>query len=207
VNFFGHAAVASWSAPASPVVLGAMLPDFAGMCGGRIDTADEDSVAAGIALHHATDAAFHQLPVVTALMRELDGLLAEARCARGPRRAVAHIGVELLLDGELVDEPAYRAAYLGALAHEPVLRWRDPGDAPRFATLLDRLRTRGVPDDLQRPDAITTRLHRVLAHRPLLAPSSDDLRAIHGSLTAFQPRVTVAAGTVVRALRAALSAP
>lgn len=206
MNFFGHAAVASWTSQVPGVVLGAMLPDLARMCGARIEAVDDDAVAQGVALHHATDAAFHQLPAVTALMRELDGLLAHGHCARGPRRAVAHIGVELLLDGALIDEPAHRAAYLGALTHDPALRWCDPGDAPRLAALLDRLRARGVPDDLQRPVAITTRVHHVLAHRPLLAPSPDDLRAIRDALIAFQPRVEVAAATIVRAMRAALAA-
>jgi hypothetical protein len=206
VNFFGHAAVASWSAPAAGVVLGAMLPDLATMSGGRIAAAGEPDVEAGIALHHASDAAFHRLPAVLALMRELDELLAERRCARGPRRAVAHIGVELLLDGTLTGEPAYRTAYLRGLAHDAALDWRDPGDAPRFAHVLDRLRARGVPDDLRLPEAITARVHRILAHRPLLAPSPDDLRAIHGALAAFQPRVEVAGDTVMRAMRAALDA-
>src|SRR5262249_42944368 len=147
----------------------------------------------------------HQLPVVTGLMRELDDHLRHGRCARGPRRATAHIGVELLLDGVLIGEAAYRAAYLSGLAHDPALQWRDPDDAPRFTTLLDRLRARGAPADLRRPEAITTRLHRILAHRPLLAPSPDDLRAIHGALVAFQPRIDVAADTIVRAMRAALN--
>ncbi len=204
MNFFGHAAVASWSDAPPGVVLGAMLPDFATMCSGRIESATTDDVTRGIALHHATDAAFHALPVVTGLMRELDDHLAERRCARGPRRAVAHIGVELLLDGELTDDATYRAAYLGGIAHDPVLHWRAPDAAPRFAILLDRLRTRGIPDDLRSPEAITTRVHRILAHRPLLAPSPDDLRAIHGALVAFQPRLVVATATILRAMRAAL---
>lgn len=206
MNFFGHAAVASWSAPAAGVVLGAMLPDLASMCGGRIASAGDADVAAGIALHHTSDAAFHGLPAVLALMRELDDELAERRCARGPRRAVAHIGVELLLDGTLTVEPSYRTAYLRGLAHDPALDWRDPDDAPRFAALLDRLRARGVPDDLRLPEAITSRVHRILAHRPLLAPSPDDLRAIQGALVAFQPRIEVAGETVMRAMRAALDA-
>ena len=206
MNFFGHAAVASWTSDAPAVAHGAMLPDFATMCGGRIDGADEPEVASGIALHHATDAAFHQLPVVTGIMRELDGELARGGCARGPRRATAHVGVELLLDGVLTGEPAYRAAYLAALAHDPALRWRGADDAPRFAILIDRLRERGVPEDLRQPAAITTRLHRILAHRPLLAPSPADLRAIHTALVACQPRIEVAAGTILRAMRAALSA-
>ncbi|HEU4733565.1 MAG TPA: hypothetical protein VFT22_36980 [Kofleriaceae bacterium] len=204
MNFFGHAAVASWAASPPGVVLGAMLPDFATMCGGRITAAEDPAVTRGIALHHATDAVFHRLPTVTAAMRELDAQLDQRGCARGPRRAVAHIGVELLLDGVLVDEPAYRAAYLEGLAHDPSLAWRDSDTAPQFARLLDRLRARGVPDDLRLPEAITALVHRILVHRPLLAASPSDLVAIRGALVAFRPRIEAAAGTIVRGVRAAL---
>lgn len=204
VNYFGHAAVASWSSTSAGVVLGAMLPDFATMCGARLESAADPDVAAGIDLHHATDRVFHQLPAVTGLMRELDELLARDGCARGPRRAVAHIGMELLLDGVLVGEPAYRDAFLRGLGHDAALRWRDPGDPPRFARLLERLRGYGVPDDLRDPASIAHRLARTLAHRPLLAPSSDDLRAIRGALAEFQPRIEVATETVLRGVRAGL---
>jgi hypothetical protein len=202
MNFFGHAAVASWSSPAPGTVLGAMLPDFATMIRARLGDADDPDVATGIAHHHATDATFHTMPAVLGLMRELDQRLAALGCARGPRRAVAHIGVELLLDGVLVDEPAYREAYAGALAHDPAgVRWRD-GDGPaRLATLLSRLRAHGAPDDLRRPHAITQRLHRMLAHRPLLAPAPADLEAIDRALVAYQPRVEAAAETILRGLR------
>jgi len=204
VNYFGHAAVASWSSGHAGMALGAMLPDFATMSGARIAPCPDREVAAGIDLHHATDAAFHTLPVVTGLMRELGEILDHKGCARGPRRAVAHIGVELLLDGVLVDEPAYRDSFTFALAHEAALSWRNPGDDARFATLLARLRDHGVPDDLRHPHAITHRLSRMLAHRPLLAPSPDDLRAISAALVDYQPRVAVAVDTVLRALKVAL---
>src|SRR5690606_22101883 len=114
--YFGHAAVASWAPAPGPDpgaqasggrVLGAMLPDFATMSRARLAEASDVEVAGGIALHHETDRVFHHLPAVLALMRELDERLERAGCARGPRRAVAHIGVELLLDGVLVDENAY----------------------------------------------------------------------------------------------------
>jgi acyl carrier protein phosphodiesterase len=203
MNFFGHAAVASWSSPAPGTVLGAMLPDFATMVRSRLADPTDDSIAAGIAHHHATDAAFHGMPAVLGLMRELDERLAALSCARGPRRAVAHIGVELLLDGVLVTEPAYRDVYTTALAHDPSgVRWRDDDGPPRFETLLARLRTYGPPDDLRKPHAITQRLHRMLAHRPLLAPSSSDLEAIDKALAAYQTRVEAAADTVLRGLRA-----
>ena len=124
MNYFGHAAIASWHvAPTAPdsgaTALGAMLPDFATMSGTRLADPTDAGVARGIDLHHETDAAFHPLPVVLALMRELDERLDAAGCARGPRRAVAHIGVELLLDGVLVEDETYRASYLAALAHDP----------------------------------------------------------------------------------------
>jgi len=206
VNFFGHAAVASWSSQTAATVLGAMLPDFATMSGARLhpEGPHEPPLATGIDLHHATDATFHRLPVVTGLMRELDARLADGGCARGPRRAVAHVGVELLLDGVLVDEPAYREAYAAGLTHDPTATWRDPADPARITRLLERLRAHGIPEDLRDPAAITHRLGRMLAHRPLLAPSPDDLRAIRAAITAFQDRVSVAVDTVVRGLRASL---
>jgi len=207
VNFFGHAAVASWSTQEPAALLGAMLPDFATMSGGRLGDAEEPVLASGIALHHATDAAFHELPVVLGLMRELDERLARGGCGRGARRAVSHIGVELLLDGVLVDEEAYRASYTAGIAHEPDgIRWRSTGDDERFALLLARLRAHGVPDDLRRPEAIALRLHRVLAPRPLLAPAPSDRPVIERALVEHKPRVEVAAETVLRGLRAQLSA-
>jgi acyl carrier protein phosphodiesterase len=201
VNFFGHAAVASATSSEPGALLGAMLPDFATMCRGRLATPEDEAVARGIELHHACDSTFHRLPAATALMRELDERLARGGCARGPRRAVAHVGTELLLDGVLVETSRYRDAYTSGLAHDAAgVRWRDEGDGERFAMLLARLRTYGVPDDLRRPDAIVQRLHRMLAHRPLLAPSPSDLEAIRRGLVEHQPRVVVAADTIMRAL-------
>lgn len=205
VNFFGHAAVASWSSPGPGGVLGAMLPDFATMCRARLAPAADAAVAAGIELHHATDAAFHTLAPVTALMRELDERLARGGCARGPRRAASHVGTELLLDGVLVDEAAYRESYVAGIGHDPGgVRWRDEDGPERLAVLLARLRGHGVPVDLRDPRAIAQRLHRMLAHRPLLAPSPEDLRAIERALIEHRPRVEVAADTVLRGLRAVL---
>jgi hypothetical protein len=177
------------------------------MCGARLGDATDPEIAAGIALHHATDHVFHALAPVEALMRELDAHLDRLGCTRGPRRAVAHVGIELLLDGMLVDEPAYRDVYLAALACDPArVTWRDDDGPARFTMLIERLRGYGVPDDLRDPAAITARLARILAPRPLLAPSPSDLRAIGTALVAQKSRVAVATETVVRGLRAQLSA-
>lgn len=205
MNFFGHAVVASWQSPAPGVVLGAMLPDFATMIRARLGEATDADVAAGIAHHHATDARFHGLPIVVGLMRELDGRLDRLGCARGPRRAVAHIGVELLLDGVLVQDAAHRAVYVAGLAHDARgVVWRDEEGDVRFAALLARLRSNGAPEDLQRTHAITQRLQRILMHRPLLAPSASDLGAIDRALADFQQRIEAAAPAVLHALRASV---
>ncbi|MCX5743363.1 MAG: hypothetical protein NT062_12795 [Proteobacteria bacterium] len=204
MNYFGHAAIARWRALAPAAVLGAMLPDFASMCGGRlIASQPHDVVAEGVALHHHTDRVFHQLPVVTGLMRGLEERLTDLGCARGPTLAVGHIGVELLLDGVFVADAADRAGYLAAIASDASVAWHDDGDA-RFQVLLDRLRTFGVPDDLRTVDAILYRLKRVLGPRPRLAPSAADLVAIERALGEHQPRVVAAASEVMHGVRTAL---
>lgn len=206
MNFFGHAVVASWSpAPTAGLTLGAMLPDFQTMSGARVETCVDVTISAGIDLHHRTDAAFHRLPAFVGLTREVEERLARAGVSRGPMRAVGHVGVELLLDGVLVADPAGRAAYLAALEH-PVdaLTWRDPGDDERFAFLHGRLRAHGVPDDLVRPDSAATRVLRMIAHRPLLRATADEAALIRRELAAIAPRVRVAAPTIITSLRAAL---
>jgi acyl carrier protein phosphodiesterase len=207
VNYFGHAAVASWYSPEPAAALGAMLPDFATMSGTRLAEATDPAIARGIALHHKTDGAFHHLPPVLALMRELDDRLEAGGCARGPRRAVAHIGIELLIDGVLVAETPYRDLYVAALAYDTSgIQFREADDRPRFATLHTRLLGYGVPDDLARPESIVHRLQRMLAHRPLLAPNATDLAVIKTSLVEQKPRVDVATEAVLRSLRATMPA-
>ncbi|MEO8553167.1 MAG: hypothetical protein ABI678_24510 [Kofleriaceae bacterium] len=206
MNYFGHAAVASWDAPSPGKSLGAMLPDFATMSGARLAADQPDAVIAeGIALHHRTDSVFHQAAPVLALMRELDARLDKLGCRRGPRRAVAHIGTELLLDATLLATPEYRDSFLAAFTLEPSLvAWREPGDPSRFAILVERMRAHGVPDDLTRIESITHRLQRMMSGRPLLQADASDLRAIATALADHRPRVEVAAATVLRAVRAAL---
>jgi hypothetical protein len=205
VNYFGHAAVASWyvAPPArGPAALGAMLPDFQTMSGARAITVDDAGVASGVELHHRTDAVFHGLPVVTGLMRELHERLRAAGVSRGPARACAHVGMELMLDGVLLESAAHRDAYVEALAIDPVPATFDAPE--RIDFVLARLRAHGVPFDLRTPASVTARIVRMTADRPLLAAKSDDPERMRGVLAGFRTRIEVAATTVVIALRAAL---
>lgn len=208
VNYFGHAAVASWQTSGDAlagVTLGAMLPDFGVMCGARIASGGSAHVDTGIALHHATDAVFHHAPAVSALFRDAEARLEARGVRRGPMRAAAHVGVELLLDGVLLDDPCHRDAYLAGVAHDPALLvWREEGDAARFATLLGRLRSYGLPEDLRRPRAAAERIFRMLAGRRLLAPEANERTAIADVLEEIAPRVAVAAPTVTRQVEAGL---
>ncbi|MGE0397899.1 MAG: hypothetical protein AB7T06_14465 [Kofleriaceae bacterium] len=205
VNYFGHAAVASWSNRRGGFPLGAMLPDFSTMIGVRVNGTPDADVAEGIALHHTTDKVFHSLPAVTALMRDLDARLERGGCARGPRRAVAHIGVELLLDGVLVKDPEYREAYMLGVEYDASIDWREDGHRVVFEGFMRRMRARGVPDDLDQPEAVAFRLGTMLSRRPLLAPSPSDNAVIVVALVEHKPRIEIAARTVMRALRAALT--
>ncbi|MEZ4361074.1 MAG: hypothetical protein R3B48_12895 [Kofleriaceae bacterium] len=213
MNFFGHAVISRRIGPAalagtSGYALGAMLPDFASMCGGRLEGVAEPEVAAGVALHHRTDDAFHHHPTVVGLMRELHERLLGAGCGVGPARAGSHIGVELLLDGVLVDDPASRALYVEALERPPpALTWREARHEVSFQILRERLRGVGAPEDLREPSAVTKRLVHVLSRRPRLAATARDAAILGDVLAAYRARVAVAAEAVLRGVLAGLAEP
>ena len=149
VNFFGHAAVASWHADDGGWLLGAMLPDFASMIGARLDAQPDPRLAAGVAHHHATDAAFHHAPAVVGLMRDAEARLTARGVRRGPTRAVAHVGTELVFDSYLIASHGEEREYVASLesAHPgelgPSMEFTDGGG--RFEALRRRLVEFGVP--------------------------------------------------------------
>jgi hypothetical protein len=158
-----------------------MLPDFASMSRTRIRGAEDPLVAAGIAFHHRTDDVFHGTETFLGIqIRGADEL--EARgLGRGPARAVAHVGPELLIDGLLLDDEATCEAYLAAVrATAPArlgLRFAGDGGA-RFAQLHRRLRGYGLPEDYRCPRRVGHRLVQILARRPRLALAEGDLDAV-----------------------------
>jgi hypothetical protein len=210
VNFFGHAAVAAWQSPEPGFVLGAMLPDFAAMIGARPPNAEHAALAAGIRHHHFTDQVFHDAADFRGLVTEaFEDLLARG-VRRGSARAVAHVGVEILLDGVLARDAASRRAYLGALGAAGSLCsfvvWRDASERARFDALRAGLEARGITTEHAAPDAVVFRLSRALARRPRLALDAVDEPRVRAWAEQAAPRVEARAGSLLDELRRGLGA-
>lgn len=212
VNFIGHATVALWTRSEPTFVLGSMLPDFASMVGVRLlrgsagEAGVSEPLAEGIALHHRTDEVFHAASAFTRLQQETLDALTEREVPRGAARAVGHIGVEMLIDGELVRLPQVAAAYVAALeaardAHAP---FRDDGDRSRFETLRRRLLAFGPPRDYADVDAVLGRLTHVLRQRPRLALDAQALPIVRQMLPTVQRKVVAALPALLADLREAL---
>lgn len=212
MNIIGHIAVAARHGPDDPVVfLGAALPDLAAWGRFRLDgsRSKATAVACGVALHHRTDSAFHSHPWFVDIQTKIRRQLEAGGVARGPARASAHVGVEMLLDGALDHDPTIQAATidaLGAIASNP------PGmedlvgteSLDRWRGHLDAVSRYGVPTDYGDPHAVAARLVRILSHRPRLrldashCPTVASVLADHGrAITATaRPLVDELAGMV-----------
>lgn len=208
MNFFGHAAVAGQFRAEPSFVLGAMLPDFCGMLGLRVPEATKSTLGEGIAFHHLTDHAFHELEAFRAFVREGTAALDARRVRRGTARAVAHVGVELFLDAELAEDETARARYFEALrAGREADGWANElftfTETERLSSLFRTLEERGVA---KQPDtaAVMLRLTRALASRPRLAIEPPDEAAVSEWVELFRGRVVASTPHIVSALTSAI---
>ena len=208
VNFFGHAVVACWFDRRPAFVLGAMLPDLSAMLRIRAPRAVESWLARGIALHHATDAAFHTAPAFVAMQERARIALSELGLARGPARALAHVGAEILLDESLGQDPAIERAYLEALqaSETELVAVETQIDSARITRLARDLAARGV---LRRrePELVARRLRRALETHPRLAFGQHDEPRVAAWVARARPQIAAEADEVVTQLRARLEAP
>ena len=210
MNIAGHVAVAMRLAPDAPRVwLGAALPDLGAMGRFRLmgETHDVD-VAAGIALHHATDDAFHRHPTFTEAMARLRRALADDGVARGPARAVAHVGPELLIDGQLLTDSNVSEAVDAAFAEieplGPALASLVETDVTSWGQHLAKAQSWGLPTDYADPSAVAERMHRILQRRPRLAFDPALIAPIGRRLSVEQPRLDARLPTLINDLEAVL---
>jgi len=168
--------VATWAPEATPAfVIGAMLPDFATISGARSVRATNPETARGVALHHATDAVFHAAPDFVVLTKRVREHLERCGIRNGSARAAAHVGIELLLDGNLLTDARACDLYVRALADAGAhIGCAGADDVPRLARFLERVRGAGIPYPYTDPRAVADRVGRALAPRPLLALAAGD---------------------------------
>ena len=178
-----------------------MLPDFANMASLRPIAKQKGPVGEGVEFHHQSDKVFHRLQEFRDLERWTLQHLLDCGLRRGPSRGVAHVGVELCLDGALIGHADQ--AYLGALAcaADAPLHWPSSEDAASFTTLIERLREIGVPHGYADPEVVCDRLQRIFAPRPLLALNDSDAAILSAAMPAVHDRVTQASKAIMSALR------
>jgi hypothetical protein len=217
MNFFGHAALAAGyfaeQAPAphgrelALLCAGAMLPDFVGMLRlGRPQVLDE-SLARGVSFHHQTDHAFHELESFHGLSRAAFAWLTEHQFPRGPARAVAHIGIEILLDEVLAGDAQARAAYRAALetSLDGALSFPAVDDAARLAGLRRTLLERGSSEASPAAELVAERICRTLAGRPRLRTEPSATAELARWVALTRPLVASAAPGLLATLRARLA--
>lgn len=220
MNFFGHAAITAQLFGHSPnaveagelakLCAGAMLPDFVSMLALRRPQVVDASVQRGVDFHHATDHAFHELPSFQALSRAAFEWLSAHALPRGPARAVAHIGVEMLLDEAIAEDELARTSYRAALdvpLPELLLFTREE-DADRLGSLTRLLQER-APQSAVPPPAplLAERIRRTLARRPRLATDDRGQALLADWIALARPVVGREAPQLFRDLRARLARP
>jgi hypothetical protein len=203
MNLLGHTFVADTTGRGEPeFLLGAVLPDLVSIARVRLDRSRLEGdaglgrVGAGVACHNRTDAAFHGHPAFVAGAGAIRRELSAEGMARGPARAIGHIGWELLLDGTLVGtatEDLFRTAMgvvdkaSGAVADPHTERWA------RFLANVDRMGSLHYDD----PAWVADRLYGMLASRPLLAFDPGMTPVVAATLEAHVSTIAAAADGVL----------
>lgn len=210
MNFFAHLVVARRRRREPAFLLGAMLPDFATMCAARLGRIEHALLADGVAEHHRTDEAFHGGATFLSLCRDTAGRLEAAGLSWGAARAVAHVGTELFLDGELTRDEGAATDYLGAIGQGAALGthivFRDDGGHTRYRRLHERLLTHGTPTRYREPAFVGEVLVRILGARPRLAVGAEHEGALLRELESLATRVREAEDALVGETLAALDA-
>ncbi|HYP99483.1 MAG TPA: hypothetical protein VER96_12505 [Polyangiaceae bacterium] len=209
MNFFGHALIAQRDeATRGPIraefVLGAMLPDFATMLRARPPYATLAALSAGVSFHHRTDDAFHGSNSFLEYSGRASRFLSERGVSRGTARAVAHVGVELLLDAALAGESGANEAYLSAIDCATTVQvhgfihWQTSEASERFRRLCHDLQQRGRFQENPESELVAERLRRILADRPRLAMDDHGLSVVREWVESARSQITSGAPELLR---------
>jgi hypothetical protein len=204
MNFVAHIATGLRAAgygddPA--FLVGAALPDFASMRRTRLGPA-EGALGAGIALHHATDHAFHADGWFLDVERQLRERFRDDGLPDGAARACAHVGPELLLDGALLGDPSIASGVnivyeRIAAPDDDVVHLVPAPERERWRAHLAGVATRLDPFSYGDPVIVAQRLHLITSRRPRLAFDDALVVAVSARLRAVQPHIAASAYDVL----------
>jgi hypothetical protein len=181
VNFFAHAFLAHERGADAAFVLGAMLPDLCSMGRVRVGEAAPGALREGMRFHHASDAAFHAHREFTGRCTALSRSLEIDGVRRGPARGVAHVALELLLDGWLAREAGVPATYRESLQRACELLRASAIDAlacDEIAAVCARIHAAPLPEAYADAAFVCERVERALAPRPFLALAAAERAAV-----------------------------
>jgi len=210
VNFFGHTVLAVRRSADPAFVLGSMLPDFATMIGARPPSTAHAAIDSGMQFHWRTDEIFHRSPAFLALTRQAVVWLAARGVRSGSALAVAHVGVEVMLDAALSGDDRAQRAYRAALERAAgdglgrYVRWGSGEQRDRFDTLRERLLARGAITGDIAPETVAERLRVALAARPRLSLDDTAVQAVRDWARVARADISASAAPLVEHLAAQL---
>ena len=208
MNYLSHAVIAAEFSPVALFVLGSMLPDFANMLRVPLPRLEETQLQDGVRFHHRTDAVFHDLPSFVELNQQALHELRERSVSRGPSRATAHIGIEMLIDAILAEDPvgmqAYSAALRAGASTDAIWAPLPTTEIKRVRRLLEHLAEGGKELHAASAARLSERIGHALAGRPRLEPTALELGVISNFCAGFTEEVRGKMPRIWQDLRAGL---
>lgn len=187
MNFVAHAVLCAAHHGDVDAVLGSVAPDLVPRAGLSFADPPAPRVAAGLAHHAAVDEVFHRHPWFTLHRTTLFADLQTAGVGRGPSRVIAHVGLELLIDGELIatgGAPGFADVWERLRCPDIVTTTLvDEEQRDRWLSFLDLFTSRVEPARYRDPDYVTSRLAGLLSTRSRFSLGHDEHRTVADALS------------------------
>jgi hypothetical protein len=167
-------------------------------------------IESGMQFHWRTDEVFHRSPAFLTLTRQAVLWLSARSVRSGSALAVAHVGVEVMLDAALSGDARAQRAYRAALesgARDGLGRhvsWASGEQLDRFDALRGRLLARGAITADIAPETVAERLRSALATRPRLALDDASVQAVRDWARVARADITASAAPLIDHLAAQL---
>jgi hypothetical protein len=177
VNFVAHAVIADALGCSPLEAFGSMVPDLANMVGAMTGNRSTpglpiEALTHGSSVHVATDEAFHHHPTFVSLTRRaaasMDG-------RRHVNTAAAHVGIELLIDGFLLEQSR-------AEPYPIALSVASPFCAGPWAELMGYLVDDNPTRHYRTIEGCAERTWRILGGRRILAQGRPTVEALSAGL-------------------------